>query len=77
MKSSYAQELMHQMEAEKDKKARMWNEMSDKERELNVNPLQAFETMERSIGHSYLPGYKRDTTKERTNFARFNRKALI
>lgn len=34
-KLSYAEELKRQMETDKDKKAKMWNEMTDKERELN------------------------------------------
>ena len=31
-KLSYAEELKKQMEVDKDKKAKMWNEMTDKER---------------------------------------------
>jgi hypothetical protein len=34
-KLSYAEELKRQMEVDRDKKAKMWNEMTDKERELN------------------------------------------
>lgn len=32
--------------------------------------------MERSLGHSYLPGYKKDDTKERTNFARYGKRSM-
>lgn len=34
-KLSYAEELKKQMEVDKDKKAKMWNEMTEKERQLN------------------------------------------
>lgn len=61
------------MEEEKDKKNKMWNEMSDAEKMYNLRSLQAYEQMDHQTGNKMLPGFEDDPWKNKMNHARFNR----
>lgn len=54
----------------------MYNEMSDREKRLNLGPLAAYETMKADIVTKNIPGFEKRETLEKDNFRRFNRKGL-
>lgn len=54
----------------------MYNEMSDREKRLNLGPLSAYETMKADIVTKNIPGFEKRETLEKDNFRRFNRKGL-
>ena len=70
----YANDLQKQMEEFKDREKRKYNEMSEKERMLNQQPLKAYETMELDPHSKILMGYS--THEERDNYRRFNKRPL-
>lgn len=37
---------------------RRWNEMSDREKQINKKPLNAYEAMESDTHNKMLPGFK-------------------
>lgn len=45
------------MEDFKDREKRKFNEMSEKEKQLNLKPLMAYETMDAESYNKMLPGY--------------------
>jgi hypothetical protein len=48
--------------------------MSDKEKEINMKPLQAFETLDKDPHNKMLPGYL--TTEEKDNYRRYHKKGI-
>jgi hypothetical protein len=50
--------------------------MSDRERQLNLKPLIAYESLQRDIQVKQIPGFNKHDEMERENFRRFNRKGL-
>lgn len=48
--------------------------MSDREKQMNIRPLVAFETMQGDINTKNIPGFDRGQDKD--NYRRFNRKGI-
>lgn len=72
LKNKYAQELKDQMLTQRDKNQKMYNEMDERERNLNQRGLQAYETADHSVNISkLLPGLEHDNNANRKNFARY------
>lgn len=58
----------------KDREKRKYNEMTEKEKLINLKPLNAYETLDKDIQNKMIPGYM--TVQERENYRRFNRKGI-
>ena len=63
------------MEQFKDREKRKYNEMSEREKLINLKPLYAFESMENGNAYnSMLPGYNKFEIKD--NYRRFHKKGF-
>lgn len=62
------------MEDFKDRERRKFNEMTDKERLINMKPLNAYENMESNTNNKMLPGFS--TVEEKDDYRRFHRKGI-
>ena len=58
----------------KERELKKFNEMTDKERILNMKPLIAYETMQNDINVKQIPGFLKN--EERDNYRRYNRKGI-
>ncbi|CDW75955.1 UNKNOWN [Stylonychia lemnae] len=70
----YADQLKRQIDDFKDRELKKYNEMSDRERQLNIKPLVAYENMQSDIYVKQLPGFDRNNDKD--NYRRYNRKGI-
>eukprot|EP00347_Sterkiella_histriomuscorum_P014310 403361362 len=70
----YADTLQRQIYDHKDRELKKYNEMSDREKQLNIRPLAAYETMTGDINTKNIPGFERNQDKD--NYRRFNRKGI-
>ena len=58
------------MEAEKERKNKMWNEMTDADRKLNQKRLFAYEVGEVGVDRTAGPGFELDPNIGKTDFRR-------
>jgi hypothetical protein len=58
----------------KDREKRKFNEMTEREKQLNSKPLNALETMDIDIHNRLLPGYSKPEDKQ--NYRRFVKRGI-
>ena len=58
------------MEEERDRRKKMWNEMDERERKLNVKGIAAFEAAEAQTNNKIMPGFAVDKTFDKEDFKR-------
>ena len=72
----YGLELRRQIEDFKDRELKKYNEMSERERQINMKPLQAYENLQPEVPVKQIPGFSKHDEMDRENYRRFNRKGL-
>lgn len=56
------------MQEQRTQKRQMWDVMSDRERQLNVKGIAAYEAAEANINQKSLPGFEVDKTLLKDDF---------
>ena len=53
-----------------------FNEMSERERQINMKPLMAYETLQAEVAARNLPGFNKGDEHEKDSYGRFKRRGM-